>query len=157
MAKKEIRVALIGHKFMGVAHSNAFRNAGMWADLPVKLTMKCLCAEDTMENLQEFADKFGWESIELDWRKAVSREDIDLVSIATPNILHKQIAIEAAKQYHSRSPRNLVLRPACISPRRGDEAVATPVERPRPPAHTRHRHRGLRYLPHHRGDASRPR
>ena len=97
MAKKEIRVALIGHKFMGVAHSNAFRNAGMWTNLPVKLTMKCLCAEDTMENLQEFADKFGWESIELDWRKAVAREDIDLVSIATPNILHKQIAIEAAK------------------------------------------------------------
>jgi hypothetical protein len=47
MSKKEIRVALIGHKFMGVAHSNAFRNAGMWTDLPAKVIMKCLCAEDT--------------------------------------------------------------------------------------------------------------
>jgi len=97
MAKKEIRVALIGHKFMGIAHSNAFRNATMWTDLPVKITLKCLCAEDSPENLKEFAAKFGWEEIELDWRKAVSRDDIDLVSIATPNILHKAIAIEAAK------------------------------------------------------------
>lgn len=97
MSKKEIRVALIGHKFMGVAHSNAFRNAGMWAELPAKIIMKCLCAEDTVENLQEFADKYGWESIETDWRKVVTRDDIDLVSIAAPNFLHKQIAIEAAR------------------------------------------------------------
>ena len=98
MSKKEIRVALIGHKFMGVAHANAYRNAAMWTDIPAKIVMKCVCAEDTRENLQEFADKFGWESIETDWRKAVSRDDIDLVSIAAPNVLHKQIAIEAAKQ-----------------------------------------------------------
>ena len=52
MQKKEIRVALIGHQFMGIAHSNAFRNAGMWIDLPVKITMKCLCANDTPENLK---------------------------------------------------------------------------------------------------------
>jgi predicted dehydrogenase len=97
MSKKEIRVALIGHKFMGVAHSNAYRNAGMWADLPAKITMKCLCAEDSMENLQEFAAKYGWENCETDWRKVVKRDDIDLISIAAPNFLHKQIAIEAAK------------------------------------------------------------
>jgi hypothetical protein len=29
---------------MGIAHSNAYRNAAMWTDLPVKITMKCLCA-----------------------------------------------------------------------------------------------------------------
>ena len=97
MAKKEIRVALIGHKFMGIAHSNAFRNANMWTDLPAKIIMKCLCAEDSMENLKEFAGKYGWENCETDWRKVVTRDDIDLVSIAAPNFLHKQIAIEAAK------------------------------------------------------------
>jgi len=97
MQKKEIRVALIGHKFMGIAHSNAFRNAAMWTGIPAKITMKCLCAEDSMENLQEFADKYGWESCETDWQKAVKRDDVDLVSIAAPNHLHKEIAIEAAK------------------------------------------------------------
>jgi predicted dehydrogenase len=97
MIKKEIRVALIGRKFMGIAHSNAFRNASMWTDVPAKITMKCLCAEDSLENLQVFADKYGWESCETDWRKVVTRDDIDRISIATPNYLHKEIAIEAAK------------------------------------------------------------
>jgi len=97
MSKKEIRVALIGHQFMGIAHSNAFKNAEMWAGAPAKIIMKCLCAKDTPENLQAFADKFGWEEIETDWRKVVTRDDIDLISIATPNFLHKDIAIEAAK------------------------------------------------------------
>jgi hypothetical protein len=57
MSVKEIRVALIGHQFMGIAHSNAYRNAAMWSDLPVKITMKCLCANDTMDNLKVFATK----------------------------------------------------------------------------------------------------
>jgi predicted dehydrogenase len=95
--KKEIRVALIGHQFMGIAHSNAFRNAAMWTGIPAKITLKCLCAKDSPENLQAFASKYGWEETETDWRKVVTRDDIDLVSIATPNYLHKEIAIEAAK------------------------------------------------------------
>jgi predicted dehydrogenase len=95
--KREIRIGLIGHQFMGIAHSNAFRNATMWTGLPVKISMKCICATDTIDNLKTFAARYGWESCETDWRKLVSREDIDLISIATPNYLHKEIAIEAAK------------------------------------------------------------
>jgi predicted dehydrogenase len=97
MQKKEIRVALIGHQFMGVAHSNAFRNASMWTDLPVDIKMKCICASDTAENLAAFANKYGWESYDTDWRNVVKRDDIDLVSIAAPNFLHREIALEAAK------------------------------------------------------------
>jgi predicted dehydrogenase len=95
--KKEIRVALIGHQFMGIAHSNAYRNAAMWAGIPAKITMKCICANDSVENLQEFAGKYGWEEVETDWRKVIERNDIDLVSIATPNFLHREIAVEAAR------------------------------------------------------------
>lgn len=97
MSKKELRVALIGHQFMGIAHSNAFRNAAMWTDLPVKISMKCLCANDTEDNLKAFAEKYGWESYETDWQNVVKRDDVDLISIATPNHLHKEIALEAAK------------------------------------------------------------
>ena len=97
MSEQEMRVALIGHQFMGIAHSNAFRNASMWTGLPGKITMKCVCANDTMDSFKAFASKYGWETCETDWRKVVKRDDIDLISIAAPNYLHKEIAIEAAK------------------------------------------------------------
>lgn len=97
MPNKEIRIALIGHQFMGIAHSNAFRNASMWTGLPCKIVMKCLCAQDSPENLKEFAARYGWEEVETDWRKVVARGDIDMISIATPNYLHRDIAIEAAR------------------------------------------------------------
>ena len=96
--KKAVRVGLVGHQFMGVAHSNAFRNAGIWYDLPCRVVMQAVCAKDTEENLAAFACKFGWESYETDWHKLVVRDDIDLVSIAAPGTLHKEIALEAARQ-----------------------------------------------------------
>ena len=96
-AAKEIRVGLIGHMFMGRAHSNAYRNAGTLYDLPGKIVMKAVCAKDTDENLAAFADKFGWESYESDYKKLVARDDIDLISVATPGFLHKEMVLEAAK------------------------------------------------------------
>ncbi len=95
--KKTIRVGLVGHQFMGVAHSNGYRNAGIWYKLPCDVEMTALCAKDTPENLAAFARKFGWQSVEPDWRKLVARPDIDLVSIAAPGDLHKEIAVEAAR------------------------------------------------------------
>ena len=95
--KSTVRVGLIGHMFMGVAHSNAYRNAEIWYDLPCKIVMRAVCAKDTEKNLEAFAEKFGWESIETDWRKLVARDDIDLISVAVPGDLHKEMVIEAAK------------------------------------------------------------
>jgi len=95
--RRPIRVGLVGHQFMGVAHSNGFRNAAIWYDLPCEVVMKAVCAKDTEKNLAAFARKFGWESFERDWRVLVAREDIDLVSIAAPGTLHKDISLEAAR------------------------------------------------------------
>jgi predicted dehydrogenase len=96
VTKKEIRVALIGCKFMGVAHSNAFRNADLWFDLPVNVRLKVVCARN-MEHLGTFARRYGWEEIETDWRKIAVREDVDLISIAAPGNLHRDIALAAAR------------------------------------------------------------
>jgi predicted dehydrogenase len=94
--KNQIRVGLIGCGFMGPAHSNAFRNAAMWFNLPVQLVTKVVCRKSE-GNLAAFAHRYGWEDTETDWRKLVAREDVDLVSIASPGDLHPDIAIAAAR------------------------------------------------------------
>jgi predicted dehydrogenase len=93
---KKLNIGLIGYGFMGRAHSNAFRKVSNFFDLEYQPVLRAVCARDA-EKLKGFAAKWGYESQETDWRKLVAREDIDLVDIACPNDMHKEIAIAAAK------------------------------------------------------------
>ena len=93
---KEINVALIGCKFMGKAHSNAWKNVAHFFDVKRKPVMKVLC--DLNEAAaEEFATKWGWAQVETDWRKVIERDDIDIVDIATPPDVHCEIAVAAAQ------------------------------------------------------------
>jgi predicted dehydrogenase len=93
---KKLNVGLIGYGFMGRAHSNAFRKVSNFFDLEYQPILKAVCARD-LAKVKAFANKWGFESSETDWRKLINREDIDLVDIACPNDMHKEIAIAAAK------------------------------------------------------------
>ena len=96
MNEKTLNVGLIGYKFMGKAHSNAFRQLGMFFAPPYQIKMKTLCGRDE-KWVGEAAQQFGWAGIETDWRALVRQPDIDLVDIVTPSNLHSEMAIEAAK------------------------------------------------------------
>jgi len=96
MAKKHLNIGLVGYGFMGRAHSNAFLQAGRFFDLPYSPTLKAVCARNA-ERAKPFADNWGYESVETDWRKLVERKDIDLIDIASPNDTHAEIAIAAAR------------------------------------------------------------
>src|SRR3954467_12630469 len=97
MAKrKPLNIGMIGYGFMGRAHSNAYRKVNNFFDLEFQPVLKAVCARDK-EKAQAFADKWGYESIETDWKKLLARKDIDAVDICTPNNLHKEIAIAAAE------------------------------------------------------------
>jgi len=96
MAKKHLNIGLIGYGFMGRAHSNAFLQAGRFFDLPYSPTLKAVCARNA-ERAKSFADNWGYESVETDWRKLIERKDIDLIDIASPNDTHAEIAIAAAR------------------------------------------------------------
>ena len=93
----EINVALIGHLFMGKAHSNAYRQVRSF--FPGKLVprMKVICGKASKEELEATARQFGWEEAEPDWRKVIERKDIDVVDISTPGYLHHPMAIAAAE------------------------------------------------------------
>ena len=95
MAKKPLNIGMIGYGFMGRAHSNAFSQAPHFFDLPYQPVLKAASARNA-EKLNPFAEQWGYQSTETDWRKLIERKDIDLIDIAAPNDMHKEIALAAA-------------------------------------------------------------
>ena len=94
--KKQLRIGLVGTGFMGRTHSNGYnRVPNFFPDLEYTPVLKAVCSRNK-EKVQAFADQWGYESIETDWKKLIAREDIDAVDICTPNDMHAEIAIAAA-------------------------------------------------------------
>lgn len=92
----KLNIGIIGYKFMGKAHSNAWKQAPHFFDVDVEPVLKVACGRHA-EPLQEFADRWGWEEIETDWQNVVKRDDIDIIDIGVPTHLHHDIAVAAAK------------------------------------------------------------
>ena len=90
----DINVAMIGSKFMGRAHSNAWASVGHFFDVDPRPLMHLVCARNGDE-LAEFAARWGWATTTTDWREAVTSDDVDLVDVATPNNVHAEQAIAA--------------------------------------------------------------
>lgn len=94
--QKTLRIAMLGHGFMGRAHSNAFHQVSRFFALPYRLQLKVVCGRNRPA-LEAMAAQWGWETVDTDWRSVVSRSDIDIVDIATPNALHAAPCIAAAQ------------------------------------------------------------
>ncbi|MFW6182355.1 MAG: Gfo/Idh/MocA family protein [Chloroflexota bacterium] len=93
---KSMNVAIIGTKFMGKAHSNAWLNTPRFFDLEIKPVLKVAVGRNE-EELKAFADNWGWEETSTDWQEVVERDDVDIVDISVPTHLHHPIAVAAAK------------------------------------------------------------
>jgi predicted dehydrogenase len=93
---KPLNVGLIGYGFMGRAHSNAYAQVNHFFDLAYRPVLKASCARSA-DKAKAFADQWGYASVETDWRKLVERKDIDLIDICTPNNMHAEIAMAAAR------------------------------------------------------------
>lgn len=91
-----LNVGLIGYKFMGRMHTNAWMKAPLFFDTNIQPVRKLICGIPE-KPLQEFAKKWGWEESTTDWHDVIERPDIDIVDIATPTFLHYEIALAAAK------------------------------------------------------------
>jgi predicted dehydrogenase len=96
MERVRLNVGMVGYGFMGRTHSNAFLQAGRFFDLTYQPILKTICARNP-DRAKAFADNWGFESFETDWRKLIDRSDIDLIDIASPNDTHAEIAIAAAQ------------------------------------------------------------
>lgn len=95
MKRRTLQIGLIGYKFMGKAHSNAWRQVPRFFELPADLRLKTICGRDSAA-VAAAAKTFGWEKSATDWRAVVDDPEIDLVDISTPNDSHAEIALAAA-------------------------------------------------------------
>jgi predicted dehydrogenase len=93
---KKLNIGIVGYKFMGKTHSNGWKQAPLFFDLPVQPVLKVACGRHS-ESLKAFAERWGWEHTESDWKKMVNRDDVDIVDISAPQYLHYEIAMEAIK------------------------------------------------------------
>ncbi|MGY1643587.1 Gfo/Idh/MocA family protein [Geodermatophilus sp. SYSU D00703] len=87
-------VGLIGYAFMGAAHSQAWRTAPHFFDLPLRPELTVLAGRDAAR-VADAAGRLGWSSTETDWHRVVERSDVDLVDVCTPGDTHAEIAIAA--------------------------------------------------------------
>lgn len=91
-----IGVGLVGYKFMGKAHSNAYRQvARFFPDLALRPELTAICGRDQAA-VRAAAAQLGWQGYETDWRVLVARDDIGLIDVSTPGDSHAPIAIAAA-------------------------------------------------------------
>ena len=93
--KRPLNIGMVGYGFMGRTHSNAFGKVNQFFELAYQPVLKAICGRDN-DKTHAFANNWGYQSFETDWRKLVARADIDLIDIASPNDTHAEIAIAAA-------------------------------------------------------------
>ncbi len=95
---KPLNIAVLGCGFMGRAHSNAWLQVNHFFSREHQPVLKgAYGREEDRQKLEEFAARWGYESIETDWRKLIERDDIDLVDVCVPNFMHHDCVIAAAE------------------------------------------------------------
>lgn len=88
------QIALIGQKFMGRIHSNAYLKADKFFNLPLRPGLHTIVGLDLI-SLAPFADRWGWKKYLTSWKEAIKDPTLNLVDICTPNYMHADQAMAA--------------------------------------------------------------
>lgn len=116
----ELRIGLVGHGFMGRTHANGYSKVkNFFPELKYTPVKQAVCGRNE-ERTKAFAEQWGFQSTETDWRTLVERDDIDAIDICTPNNSHKEIAIAAAEA----GKMILCEKPLALNVAEGEEMVA---------------------------------
>ncbi|MGH2944894.1 MAG: Gfo/Idh/MocA family protein [Solirubrobacteraceae bacterium] len=95
--RQTVRVGIVGSGFMLKAHTLAYRALGplYGATLPPVELRRVYDVEASAA--REAVERFGWRDAAKERRAVTQAEDIDLVDVVTPNDVHAEIAIDAAR------------------------------------------------------------
>src|ERR671916_907199 len=95
--KNEIGVGMIGLGWMGQAHTRAYRRLfDHYPNCELKPSL-VIAADAVEERARESVERLGYEGWTTDWREVVGHPEVEAVSIAAPNYLHKEVAVAAAR------------------------------------------------------------
>lgn len=94
---KKINIGLIGAGFMAKAHSIAYAGMPMFFSPAPALPCKKVIVDINEEIAKDSCIRFGFETYSTDWHDIINNPEIDVVDICTPNNVHAEIAIAAAK------------------------------------------------------------
>ncbi len=90
----EVGIGLIGSGFMGKCHALAYRNVkAVFGDVPTP-RLEVLC-DTPADRAAGMAARFGFARHTADWRALVTDPAVEIVSITTPNSLHREMAVAA--------------------------------------------------------------
>src|SRR6478609_2793533 len=95
MTHPSIGVAVIGAGMVGRAHANAYRNAATVFDLDIPAARLVAIADVHEPFAADAATRYGFERTETDWRAVLDSPDVDAVSVAVANDLHREIVVAA--------------------------------------------------------------
>jgi predicted dehydrogenase len=95
--RDEIGIGIVGLGWMGQVHTRAYRRLfDHYPDCALK--PRLVMAADTVEvRARDSAERLGYESWTTDWREVVEHPEVEAISIAAPNYLHREIALAAAR------------------------------------------------------------
>ncbi len=116
-----LRIAVLGTGFMGRAHSNAWLQVGHFFPITHKPVLQVCCGrQDSADKTKKFAETWGYQAVESDWKKVVARDDVDLIDICFPNHLHRDIVLAAARE----GKMVVCEKPLAMNAAEGEEMVA---------------------------------
>ncbi len=91
MTRNSLGVAVIGAGMVGRAHAAGYRAASQLYDLDLP-DIRLVAVADAHEPFAvDAAQRFGYERPETSWEAIVEAPDIDVVSVAIANVLHRPV------------------------------------------------------------------
>ena len=98
MDRTKLGIGVLGYGFMGKAHSNAYLKISYsFAPVPAYPYLKAMCGRNERA-VADTAARFGYHGYYTDWRDLIADDEVDIFDNCSPDDLHPEPTIEAAKR-----------------------------------------------------------